>query len=323
MQYSPARVSNNKSCPDKKAAEDSKPKVEWTKSEKFKNDLKNAGMQARVIELHEFLILDIEIGKGGFGTVKKEIFGKSDVAVKLIPLEEDNKYILREIVALDQARHANIVNFMAVSADDVNAYIITEYFNRYTLQDLLYSEEIQNERRLTLDDKVQILNKLCSAVTFLHNRGLVHKDIKSSNILVNAWNDIKLIDLGLSRSGKMPDTWDTTEGRYCHGTPTYMSYEILIENKKPSEKCDVWALAVVIIEVMSGKNPWQLEYSYEYRRKLEKKMVAGEIPDFGGVPEQLHYYLQQCFNKVPCLRPSASELLLVMKCLESQLSTKN
>lgn len=134
-----------------------------------------------------------------------------------------------------------------------------EYFDSQTLRKVLYDPSI---KRLYLDDDKKIIAKqICTAITFLHdsNPVILHKDIKSENILVNIHGQTKLCDFGLAKSEDVTGTaLQTTEGELAKGTSLYLAPELLLNNCNASLESDIWSLGCVLLELFSGKSVWPL-----------------------------------------------------------------
>eukprot|EP01138_Halocafeteria_seosinensis_P011166 gb/GECG01011404.1/.p1 GENE.gb/GECG01011404.1/~~gb/GECG01011404.1/.p1 ORF type:complete len:1434 (+),score=250.95 gb/GECG01011404.1/:1-4302(+) len=240
-----------------------------------------------------------ELGRGGFGVVYLALdtmTGKS-VAVKRLSLqsmnEEDIEITQGEIELLKKLRHPNIVEYVDSVRTQDYLYIALEYVENGSLTGLVKKFGTFNET-LSAMYTAQVLQGL----SFLHEQGVIHRDIKGENILTTKEGFVKLADFGVAIQG-VDHEHDVV------GTPYWMAPEV-IEMAGTSSACDIWSVGCTIIEMLTGKPPY---FDYNPMTALFR-IVQDEYPPF---PEQispaLRDFLIQCFKKEPSFRKSAQELL--------------
>lgn len=138
-----------------------------------------------------------QIGQGGFSVINKGVWRNTDVAVKIIfnpdVTEELLEEIRNEVQMLSILRHPKICLLMGISSKPPNLAIIFEYMPRGCLFDLLHSSQIE----ISLEKRLKMAYEISSIFAFLHKSGVVHRDLKSYNILVDNDMNIKLCDFGL------------------------------------------------------------------------------------------------------------------------------
>ena len=202
------------------------------------------------------------IGRGGMGEVYKARFVKNDriVAVKLLPDGVTDETVLarfeREVGLLREMRHPHIVHTFGGTTDGGEGaqgkrFYAMEYLPGGTLQDLL-----DRDGRLPPEAVVNYARQICAALAFAHERGVVHRDLKPGNFLLAAEGALKLADFGLAavREGSKL----TAEGRTM-GTFRYMAPE-QIRGKPPAcPQTDLYALGVVLFELLTGRPPFRGE----------------------------------------------------------------
>ena len=202
------------------------------------------------------------IGQGGMGEVYKARFVKNDriVAVKLLPDGVTDETVLarfeREVGLLREMRHPHIVHTFGGTTDGGEGaqgkrFYAMEYLPGGTLQDLL-----DRDGRLPPEAVVNYARQICAALAFAHERGVVHRDLKPGNFLLAAEGTLKLADFGLAavREGSKL----TAEGRTM-GTFRYMAPE-QIRGKPPAcPQTDLYALGVVLFELLTGRPPFRGE----------------------------------------------------------------
>lgn len=186
------------------------------------------------------------VGRGGFATVwrarsmngaaKKGLFGRGvvgDVAVKVIPVYSagERSRALREGQIAEGLHHENIVETIEVIPGDLEVYLVTEFVRGEPLD--------VAARHYSAGDVVDALAQILSALEHAHARGIIHRDIKPQNALVDGRGHVKLTDFGVAyRAG---DTRLTRVG-YAVGTPGYIAPEILGGGADPSELTDIYAV---------------------------------------------------------------------------------
>ncbi|HSN29056.1 MAG TPA: serine/threonine-protein kinase, partial [Kofleriaceae bacterium] len=120
------------------------------------------------------------------------------------------------------------------------------------------------------DRAVAIAIDVLDALEALHARGVIHRDLKSSNIYVEPGERVKLLDLGMA---KVADEYNVTAPNQLLGTPFYISPEQLFDPRSVDGRTDLFALGVVLFEVLTGEWPYQ----YEGKKELLKRVMKGEI----------------------------------------------
>lgn len=160
----------------------------------------------------------------------------------------------REAAAVAQLRHSHIVQLHDFDIDDEQYYMVMEYIDGPTLKAELESRLLQSQP-FSIPTVVQLLNALASAVDYAHLRGMVHRDIKPANIMFTNDGQIVLTDFGIVRM--VGATFNTNTG-FLAGTPAYMSPE-QGQGKRGDERSDVYALGVILYEMLTGSPPFQAD----------------------------------------------------------------
>ncbi len=206
------------------------------------------------------------LGAGGFGTVWRAHDERLDreVAVKIVPRNHVNGgRFEREARAAARLAHPGIVTLYEAGADDEGAYLVSELVKGQTLDSLL------EQGRLSDRDIVEIGIALCEALVHAHANGIVHRDVKPSNVLIpdrpTAPNTaVKLTDFGVARvigGDSLTRTGDVV------GTAAYMAPE-QAEGLDASAPADLYALALVLYEALTGVNPVRAGTAAQRARRL-------------------------------------------------------
>lgn len=245
-----------------------------------------------------------KIGEGSFGKailVKSREDGKQYV-IKEIGISrmssKERQESRKEVAVLANMSHPNIVQYKESFEECGCLYIVMDYCEGGDLFKTINSQKgVQFPEEQILDWLVQI----CLALKHVHDRKILHRDIKSQNIFLTKDGTIQLGDFGIARVLN-----STVElARTCIGTPYYLSPEIC-ENKPYNNKSDVWALGCVLYEMCTLKHAFEAGNM----KNLVLKIIRGSYP-----PVSIHYsqdlrsLMGQLFRRNPRERPSVSSIL--------------
>jgi serine/threonine protein kinase len=198
-----------------------------------------------------------QIGRGGMGIVYKAIqkSTKRLVALKLLlegPFASDNarKRFEREIALAAQLKHANIIPIYDSGQADGRMYYAMEHVFGLSLGDYIRAQESDLKGRL------QLFLKVCGPVSYAHQRGVIHRDLKPTNILVDGDGEPHVLDFGLAKAGLLGEV-NTSVTAQIVGTPAYMSPEQAAGDPTGVDtRVDVYALGVVLYEIVTGQMPY-------------------------------------------------------------------
>ncbi|GMJ02935.1 SUGAR-INSENSITIVE 1, CONSTITUTIVE TRIPLE RESPONSE 1 [Hibiscus trionum] len=258
------------------------------------------------------LVLRERIGAGSFGTVHRAEWNGSDVAVKIL-MEQDLyaerfKEFLREVAIMKRLRHPNIVLFMGAVTQPPNLSIVTEYLSRGSLFRLLHKpgvREVLDERR-----RLSMAYDVAKGMNYLHrhNPPIVHRDLKSPNLLVDKKYTVKVCDFGLSRL--KANTFLSSKS--AAGTPEWMAPEVL-RDEPSNEKSDVYSFGVILWELATLQQPWG---NLNPAQVVAAVGFKGKRPD---IPRDLNPHvaaiIQECWANEPWKRPSFSNIMERLKSL--------
>jgi eukaryotic-like serine/threonine-protein kinase len=187
-----------------------------------------------------------QIGSGGMGAVYLGRDPELDrpVAIKVIREEVHEQEVLdrffREARAAAALRHANIITVYASGQQDHKPYIAMEYIEGESL-----SEIIKQRRNLPLADKVSYLEQVCAGLAFAHKAGIVHRDVKPANIMIDGEGVVRILDFGIARIEGSAMTQDGT----MMGSLNYMSPEQML-GKPVDQRSDIFSVGSVAYELL-------------------------------------------------------------------------
>jgi serine/threonine-protein kinase len=218
--------------------------------------------QGKEAALHvgPYLLLE-RLGAGGMGQVFKARhtrLGKL-VALKLIHPHylgdrAAAKRFLREMQSLSRLDHPNIVRALDAGEDNGRAYLVMEYVEGADLARLL-----KDKGALSLALACDCARQAALALQHAHEQGLVHRDVKPSNLLLAADGTVKLLDLGLARLGATGETdaaTTLTDTGLLMGTPDYVAPEQILDSKRVDIRADLYSLGCTLYHLLAGRPPF-------------------------------------------------------------------
>jgi eukaryotic-like serine/threonine-protein kinase len=197
-----------------------------------------------------------KIGKGAFGTVllvEDTVVDERLILKFLNPnVAEDEEVMKRFVHELRYSRkitHQNVIRIYDFLFIQGNYAISMEYFPSHTL-----GSEIVNEKPMPLKRAIQFGIDMCTGMQVAHQVGIVHRDLKPANVLINDQGLLKIVDFGVAAAHREGDTALTKTG-YVIGSPKYMAPEQIL-GKKVDERADVYAIGVMLYEMLTGVPPY-------------------------------------------------------------------
>ncbi|KXS19798.1 Pkinase-domain-containing protein, partial [Gonapodya prolifera JEL478] len=261
------------------------------------------------------------IGKGSFGSVYLAITREWGlVAVKQVELSPPRMLgnqadaitskrqklisaLINEIRFLSELDHQNIVRYLGVFRTDLTLNVFLEYVSGGSIASML-SKIGKFEEVLVRSLVAQILYGL----EYLHTRGIIHRDIKGANILVDEDGIAKISDFGISKKNDM-EAYKYNSRMSLQGSVFWMAPEV-IKGKGYSAKVDIWSLGCLTVEMFTGHHPWRQRHDeiseVTVLYKLGQPNAQPPIPD--SLSAEAKDFLQKCFSD-PDSRPTATELL--------------
>jgi len=259
------------------------------------------------IPSEELEILDT-ISSGSFGEVARARWRGSEVAVKVLKTPSTQvgtkvlNLFLKEVSILSKLRHPSIVLFMGASISP-RLCIIMECLPKGSLYYLLH---VQKEK-LAFKEVIRIAKEISEGLNYLHlcSPKIIHRDIKSSNILVNEAKSIKIADFGISK-----ETTTGSDGTMTGfmGTSSYMSPE-MIQGTRYSEKVDVYSFGILLWELYTHKIPFKAMHPLQVAHKVLQGLRP-TIPD--KCPPELVKLLESCWHAEPAARPNFKDIIQIL-----------
>ena len=212
------------------------------------------------------------IGRGGMGAVYrgKQVQLNRSIAIKVLPAElsanaEFMTRFQREAQTLASLSHNGIVTiFDFGTTTEGHLYFVMEYIDGTDLAHALHTQ------RLEPDQALELTMQICEALHYAHSQGVVHRDIKPGNVLIGRDGRAKLADFGLARP-LSPERTQLTASNVVMGSPDYMAPEQW--QGKADHRADIYALGVMLYEMLTGTRPQGAFYLPSIKSKREEAFV--------------------------------------------------
>eukprot|EP00928_Gymnodinium_smaydae_P036051 TRINITY_DN25253_c0_g1_i1.p1 TRINITY_DN25253_c0_g1~~TRINITY_DN25253_c0_g1_i1.p1 ORF type:complete len:1104 (-),score=207.29 TRINITY_DN25253_c0_g1_i1:91-3402(-) len=246
------------------------------------------------------------LGRGAFGvaTLVKLASGEKRV-VKQVALDqmslENQEASHKEVGVLRQLSHQHIVRYYDAFIEDKSLYIVMEFVDGGDLSVSVRNRK-EEQKPYPEDVALKIFGQCLLALSYIHGRLILHRDIKCQNIFLTAAGDAKIGDFGIS---KVQDTATAVAGTIV-GTPSYLAPEIC-EDAPYGSKVDIWSMGIVLYELLALTSPFQANNV----AAVVMKIVTREPPPLAErISEEVRSIVAKTLTKQPDARPSAEELLL-------------
>ena len=242
-----------------------------------------------------------EVGQGSTGRVflSHDPYYGRDVAIKLYNIENEDdeqkarvtrKMFFNEAQMMGRLQHPNILPIYDAGEENGSYYVVTEHVHgARTL-----AAYCRPDNLLRIDDVVEIMFKCAKGLHYAHGRGVIHRDVKPSNIMLTLDNDVRVIDFGIAL---IKDS-DVSRIEGIAGSPSYMSPE-QVQSADITPKSDIYSLGAVMYELLTGYRPFRANSL----SKLLHQIVYATPPPIHtlreGIPEELEEVVMTALRKEP------------------------
>lgn len=244
------------------------------------------------------------IGEGGFARCFQvnsgdgSIYAAKTIAKATLSSEKTKTKLLAEIKIHRAMQHTNIVQFVDCFEDDVNVYILLEMCSNQSLLDMVRSRGVLTEIEARF-----FMVQLLGAVSYMHSRLVIHRDLKLGNVFIDNGMNLKIGDFGLAARLEQKRQRRNT---IC-GTPNYIAPELLVGNHEHTFSVDIWALGIILYAMLFTKPPFQEKDVNVIYERIKKNDL--HFPhEYSASPEAIDL-IRHMLAHNPQHRPSVSDIL--------------
>ncbi len=261
-----------------------------------------------------------ELGKGGMGKVYK-VFDtriKEKIALKLIKPEiaSDKETIERfsnELRFARKIRHKNVCQMFDLGEAEGTHFITMEYVPGEDLKNM-----IRMSKSMSVGAAVNIARQVCEGLAEAHRLGVVHRDLKPGNIMIDREGDVRIMDFGVAMTLKEKGV---TGAGVIIGTPEYMSPE-QVEGKEIDQQSDLYSLGIILCEMVTGRRPFEGDTALSIALKHKTEIPKNPREYNAQVPEDLSRLILKCLEKDKRKRyQTADEVLTELTQVEEEIPT--
>jgi len=249
-----------------------------------------------------------ELGKGGMGKVYRVLDKKIEekVALKLLnfevsPGDKTLERFRNELKLARKISHRYVCRMYDLGEAEGIPYITMEYVSGEDLKSL-----IRRIGQFTVSRTVFLAKQVCEGLTEAHRLGVVHRDLKPQNIMIDRDGNVRIMDFGIARSMRTQGITDTGE---IFGTPEYMSPESL-EGKDVDQRTDIYSLGIIFFEMLTGKVPFEGDTPLNVALKQKTEIPQDPQKINPQITDDLSHMILKCLNKDQEKRYDGAEAML-------------
>ncbi|XP_050365202.1 serine/threonine-protein kinase STY46-like [Argentina anserina] len=250
------------------------------------------------------------IASGSCGDLHRGIYLGQDVAVKILRSEHlsaaQEDEFAHEVAILREVHHRNVVRFIGACTKSPHLCIVTEYMPGGSLYDYLH----KSRNVLKLSELLKFAIHICKGMEYLHLNDIIHRDLKTANLLMDTNKVVKVADFGVAR-------FQTQGGVMTAETGTYRWMAPEVINHQPyDQKADIFSFAIVLWELVTAKVPYDtmtpLQAALGVRQGLRPELPTNAHP-------KLLDLMQRCWDAVPLNRPAFSDIAAELETLAQEV----
>ncbi len=254
--------------------------------------------------LGNYQILE-KVGRGGMGIVMRafDTVLHRQVALKvmsasLVSSDRARVRFSREARSAASINHANVVTIHAIEEQDEIPYLVMEYVEGQTIEQL-----VRSGHHFDIEEMIRISAQVAAGLAEAHSQGVIHRDIKPSNILLDSLQRAKITDFGLARLAM--DNSDLTSQGDVLGTPSYMSPE-QVRGEEASESSDLFSLGCLFYAMIAGQSPFHATTQIGTATRIQNEDPSSLLSLRPDVPRELNDLIMNLLAKDPGQRPTSA-----------------
>ncbi|PWA60471.1 serine-threonine/tyrosine-protein kinase catalytic domain-containing protein [Artemisia annua] len=259
----------------------------------------------------KLLKFEYRICGGSYGDLYKGTFCTQDVAIKALKDEYLNENVQREfaqeVYIMRKVRHKNVVQFIGACTRPPNLCIVTEFMAGGSVYDFLHNQRGHFDVPTILKIGIHV----SKGMNYLHENNIIHRDLKSANLLMDENGIVKVSDFGVARVQNKSGVMTAETGTY-----RWMAPEV-IEHRPYNHKADVFSFGIVLWELLTWKLPYANLTPLQAAIGVVQKGLRPPIPKH--THPDIVRLLEQCWQQDPSLRPEFSEIIKILLNLSNMI----
>ncbi|PSS30004.1 Serine/threonine-protein kinase [Actinidia chinensis var. chinensis] len=257
------------------------------------------------------LKFDNKVGSGSFGVLYKGSYCSQEVAIKVLNPERVDKDMLREfaqeVFIMRKIRHKNVVQFIGACTRPPNLCILTEFMSRGSVYNFLHKQR----GAFKFSALLKVALDVSKGMNYLHQNNIIHRDLKTANLLMDEHEVVKVADFGVARVQTQSGVMTAETGTY-----RWMAPEV-IEHKPYDHKADVFSFGIVLWELLTGELPHSLLTPLQAAVGVVQQGLRPTIPKHTN--QKLAELLERCWQQNPTLRPNFSEIIEILQQISKEV----
>ena len=269
------------------------------------------------------------LGQGGMGVVylARDIHTGIDVVLKSVRSELSHRADVRartlaEGRVLGQIDHPNVVHLKAVVMDDQSLWLVMQYIEGESL-DRTIDRYVEQKKHMPLAEALRLFRQIASGIGAAHAEGVIHRDLKPANVLLRKKDQVaKVTDFGIAKA-EHDDGSGRVQTRGVIGSIWYMSPEQVTGRRDLDKRVDIYALGVLLYQMLTGKVPFDAESDYEIMRAQAEKPMPLASASRGDLPPSVDALLQKlCAKKREDRFATCEDAIEAVCAIEAEIAVK-
>nr|WIL59881.1 nodulation protein [Melilotus officinalis] len=253
-----------------------------------------------------------KVGSGSFGDLFRGSYCSQDVAIKVLKPERISTDMLKEfaqeVYIMRKIRHKNVVQFIGACTRPPNLCIVTEFMSRGSLYDFLHRQK----GVFKLPSLIKVAIDVSKGMNYLHQNNIIHRDLKTANLLMDENELVKVADFGVARVQTQSGVMTAETGTY-----RWMAPEV-IEHKPYDQKADVFSFGISLWELLTGELPYSYLTPLQAAVGVVQKGLRPTIPK--NTHPRISELLQRCWQQDPKERPAFSEIIEILQHIAKEVN---
>ncbi|XP_052877002.1 serine/threonine-protein kinase STY8-like isoform X1 [Gossypium arboreum] len=251
------------------------------------------------------LKIENRIASGSYADLYRGTYCSQEVAIKVLKPEQITREMLREfsqeVYIMRKIRHKNVVQLIGACTRSPNLCIVTEFMARGSIYDYLHKQR----GVFKLPSLLKVALDVSKGMNYLHQNNIIHRDLKTANLLMDENQVVKVADFGVARVQSQSGVMTAETGTY-----RWMAPEV-IEHKPYDHKADVFSFGISLWEILTGELPYGLLTPLQAAVAVVQKNLRPTIPKH--THPRLRELLERCWLQDPSQRPNFSEIIDILK----------